>query len=143
MKWLKILWGYIWKKNIVKQNKVNQQVINTFGKRLDDAIDFNKAFKGKLALFEKYDDWAFIQAINTFIFVSGNKFSDEFWKKFETCLALFNAGNHAQASIILSKDLNKVINTGLRQSVEEFILQRQVLFLLELASKFISGDFEE
>ena len=69
MKWLRIIWGYIWKKNVVKQNKVNQDVINAFGKKLDDAICFNKAFKGKLAWFEKYDDWAFIQAINAFIFV--------------------------------------------------------------------------
>lgn len=143
MKWLKILWGWIWKKNILSQDKVSKKVIESFAKKLDDVVDFHNVFKGKISWLEAYDDWAFTQVIVGFIAFSGDKFSDEFWTKFETCLALFNNGHYEQASIIISKDLNKLINTGIPQNAEEFILQRQTLFIFELAAKVSAGDFKE
>ena len=74
--------------------------------------------------------------------IFANKFGDLFWQKFEACLGLYKEGKFEEASIIVSEDLNKMINTGLPDSAEAFILQRQVTFILELASKFLNDDFK-
>ena len=140
MKWIKFVFNFLFKKNIVKQGKISQEIIDKFAQLLDDALNFEKILGGKLAFLEKYDKWLFAQIISGFVALFGDKFADDFWTKFEVSLHLFNTGQYEQASNIITKEISKKINTGIAKDAEELIIQKQLSLLMELASIYMKEE---
>jgi len=139
MNWFKTLWQFIWKKDIIMQDKVDPAIIDQFAKALDGLLDFDKILKGKLSWFEKYDEWAFKQILNAFVVIFGMKVADTFWGKFESTMALFNEGKYEESGTLVAKELNKVINTGMAENLEELVLIKQVSLLFELAGQYMNN----
>jgi hypothetical protein len=141
MKWLKLIWNFLWKRDLINQTKVDKELINKFAKILDDALDFNLVLKGKLVWFEKYDYWSFTQILNAFIALFSDKMSDNFWTKFELVLNLYVNGKYNEAGLLTSKYLSNILNLNKPNSAEELIIKRQVGLIFELSNKFINKDY--
>jgi len=139
MNWLKTLWQFIFGKDVIKQDKVDSAIIDQFAKALDGLLDFDKILKGKLSWFEKYDEWAFKQILNAFVLIFSAKVADTFWGKFEDTMVLFNEGKYDESSALVAKELNKVINTGMAENLEELVLIKQVSLLFELAGQYMNN----
>ncbi len=70
---IKNIWNFLFKKNLITQDVVPQVMITALAKKLDDMLDFNTLFKGKLKIFENYDSWAFEQILTLFFATFGKK----------------------------------------------------------------------
>jgi hypothetical protein len=143
MTWLKTIWQFLFKKDIVKQDKLNPAVVSAFAKKLSDYIKFDKVFNGKIAFMDKYDHWAIIQVINVFVSLLGSSVKETFWKSVEQFMIYYTDGNHDRAAYIMSHEINPRIKAVIARDVQDLIVYRNISLIFEVSMIYLErGDSE-
>ena len=143
MSWLKTVWNFLRKKDLVKQTTVSQGAIDNFAKLLADRIHFDKVMNGKIAFLDNYDYWAIRQIVIFFIVLFQNKFKPSFWVSFEQFLIYFADKNPVQAGHILSYEINKELKALALKEAQDLFVQRQISLIFELSMIYLEqGDVE-
>lgn len=139
MSLLKTIWNVLFKKNLVNQDFIPQEIIKEFAQKLDDAVRFDKIFKGKLAFLEKYDAWVFEQIITAFLSLFGKKLSPKIMNLFSVSMVGFNSGNLVQVQKTTSELLTEVINLKkVNDDIESIVIASQVGMIFGVVNLYVS-----
>lgn len=138
--WIKALWSTLWRKELVKQDKLNPAIVKAFADKLDELIKFDKLFEGKFAWAEKYDGWVILQLLNLFISIIGDRLPAKFWIATEQVFIYYADGNFTQASFILTKEVNPILNTFIAKGAQEIVLKHQIAQIFELANYYTQNE---
>lgn len=139
----KTLWGFLWKKNVVTQNSIDQAVIDKIAQTLADLIKFDKILNGKIAWMDKYDKWLITQLLTAFVSIFWDKMKPQFRLAFDKFIYGLSIKNTAVASEAIAVMLNEHINVKWAdESSEELFIRTQVSLLLQFLDKSLNnGNF--
>ena len=144
MNWFKTVWNLLWKKNVVKQDSIDQAIIDSIATLLADLIKFDKILNGKIAWMDKYDKWLITQLLTAFISIFWNKMKPDFKVVFDKFLYGLSVKNTVMASESITVLLNEHINVKwANETSEELFIRTQVGLLLQFLDKSLSnGNFQ-
>ncbi len=133
-------WNIYFKKDVVKQDRINPMIVEAFAKMLADAIKFDKILNGKFAWFERYDEFVIRQIVNLFVVVFGGKAKQGLLTSVEQFMVYYTDGNYDKASYIMAHEINREMKPLIPKNAQDLIVHRQLSLLFEVSLMYLNPD---